>query len=333
MRKLQPDYVLLIILILILFCGLLADYLVIKELFIWLVIEDFRDIVKTLLGIQSTVAVLSFSILSLISSYTDKSYWGISIADYYSNKKNRIFKSKVIIALGLLFILISFFSLFFELYNFTVAIFVATLIIILCQTFNIYYIFNGDSAIQKDIEQMFYSEFDKKNNKTKKIELFNTYCTGWEKIILEQSEIDFEKYKLEFLQFLDYLLKEYDPNCIVCICNNTRVLVVSLLLSSKEIKKQQGILFLKSVYQTFWASIDSKQTNNSDFMKDFGIVANITKEFLEAIKIVPKNWLNSNFNWYEFTCYVDTVSITFKTKYRQQELDASLRIAILMGLL
>ena len=332
-RKIKADYYLLIILILILVCGAAADYLVKNALFILIIVEDLPDVIKTLLGIQATVAVLSFSLLSIIASYTDKSYWGILIADFYSNKKNKIFKSKFVISLGLFFILLSFFSLLFELYNFIIAVFIATMIIILWQTHNIYSVFKGDSVIQKDIENMFLSEFEKKNNTENKIELFNTFCNGWRKIILEQSEIDFEVYKLDFLNFIDYLLKEQNLDCINCVCNNARRLSISLLISSTEIKKQQGILFLRTVYQIFWLSIDKTQTNSQEYMKDFEIISNITKEFLEALKSLPKEWLNNNFDWYVFTSYIDTIAITYQTKSKQQEQKASLRIALLMGLL
>lgn len=333
MRNSNSEYILLIILILIFSIGIVADILVFKDICIWLVVEDLNDIIKTLLGIQSTVAVLSFSILSLISSYTDKSYWGISITDFYTNKKNKIFKSKVVISLGLCFIVISFFALFLEVYNFIIAVFISTIIIILWQTLNIYFVFNGDSAIQEDIENMFFSVFNNTNNKTEKIELFNTYCNGWEKIILEQSEIDFEKYKLDFLNFLNYLLEEKDADCIKSICNNARRISVSLLISSKEIKKQQGIQFLNLFYQTFWVSISDEILNNSSFMENFGIISDIIKEFLEAIKSVSKEWLSDNFDWFVFTEYIDTIAISFQTKTSQQELYASLRIALFMGLL
>ena len=333
MRKFKSDYILLIILLLIFSFGIIADILVINDIFVWLVVEDLSDIIKTLLGIQSTVAVLSFSILSLMSSYTDKSYWGVSIADYYSNRRNKIFKSKVVISLALCFILLSFFALFFEFYNFIIALFVSTILIILWQTLNIYFVFNGDSAIQDDIENMFLTVFNSINNKKDKIEFFNTYCKGWERIILEQSEIDFERYKLDFFNFLTYLLDEKDSDCITSICNNTRNISVSLLISSKETKKQQGILFLNIFYQTFWASIDNELLNNPDFMKDFGVISNIIKEFLETIRSISQEWLDNNFNWYVFTSYIDTIAISFQTKAKNQELDASLRIALLMGLL
>ena len=331
MRKIKPEYGLLIILILILVCGAVADFLVKNNIFILLVVEDLPDIIKTLLGIQSTVAVLSFSLLSIIASYTDKSYWGISIADFYSNKRNKIFKSKIVISLGLSFILISFFALIFELYNFIITVFIATIIIIFWQTHNIYFVFKGYSAIQEDIENMFFSEFENNNNTEKKIELFNTFCDGWKKIILEQSEIDFEAYKEHFVNFLDYLLKEKDSDCIKCICNNTRRLTVALIISSKGIKKQQGILFLRTVYQIFWLSIDKTQTNSQNYMKDFEIISNIINEFLEALKALSKEWLYNNFDWYVFTAYIDSIAITYQTKTKHQELESSLKIAFLMG--
>lgn len=332
MRHSKSDLILLIILILILVCGVIADFSVRLD-FYFIVVEDLHDIIKTLFGVQSTVAILSFSILSILGSYLDKSYWGISIADFYSNKKNKIFKSKTVIVLEFVFILFSFFSLLLEFYNFIISVFVSTIILILWQTYRIYFIFKGDSAVHNDIEDYFYSEFQEKNNSNRKIELLNTYCDGWESIILEQSESEFQKSQLRYLEFLDFLLEEENSDCIKCICNNTRRLTYVLLISSKNIKKQQGILFLQAVYQVFWLLKKNESYPKTKFMQDFEIISNIIQELLDALKSVPKEWFTDKFNWYIFISYIDTVAIEFKTNAKIQELDACLRISQLMGFL
>ena len=140
---------------LILMSGIIADIFVHNDFYL-LIVEDLRDFTKILLGIQATVAVLSLSILTLLGSFMDKSYWGISISDFYSNKKNPIFTSFTVIVLGLIFILIDILAIFLELYNFAIMIFVATVFVILWATANVYYVFKGETVIKKDIETANY---------------------------------------------------------------------------------------------------------------------------------------------------------------------------------
>ena len=96
MKKFVKDLFPWIILFLIITCGIIADVAV-QQGFCLLIVEDLRDIIKTLLGAQATIAVLSLSVLTLIGLFVDKSYWGISISDFYSNKKNPHFTSLSVI--------------------------------------------------------------------------------------------------------------------------------------------------------------------------------------------------------------------------------------------
>ena len=193
-------YIPWIITFFILLIGGIADYYVYKS-FPFVIVADLRDIVKIILGIQATIAVLSLSILTLLGSFVNKSYWGISISDFYSNKKNPKFKSLYVLFLGLVFIPIGLFAIIFKFYNFGMTVFIATLFIVLWNAKSIYFVFKGEDAVKKDIELMYDDTFKTENNKNKKMHLFETYCIGWKSIILEQSETDFQEYKKIFFNF------------------------------------------------------------------------------------------------------------------------------------
>ena len=77
-RDILP-YILIFLSILI---GIISDILTLNGIHI-LTIPDLRDICKTILSIQATIAVLSISILTVVGSFLDKSYLGISISDFY----------------------------------------------------------------------------------------------------------------------------------------------------------------------------------------------------------------------------------------------------------
>ena len=131
-----------ILLILFIAAGVISE-VAIKKGIHFLIVPDLLDISKVLLGIQATVAVLSLSVQALLGSFVDKTYWGISIADFYSNKKNPYFTSLTAIIITLILLVFSFFSLLYNKYNLIIMLFLATLFIILYTTIQIYQVFKG----------------------------------------------------------------------------------------------------------------------------------------------------------------------------------------------
>ena len=269
--------------------------------------------------------------MTLIGSFIDKSYWGISISDFYNNKKNPTFTSLTVITLGFAFIILGLVLLCLDFYNTAIMTFVATVFIILWATNNMYYVFKGDDAIKNDIENLYKKTFDSTNTK-EKLRLFTSYCRGWKAIIKEQSESNFQEYKDNFFNFFWRLLNEQDSICVKELCNLTQDLIRSLLISSNTEKKKQGIKFVNDVY--FGVKfINSHQFPDSEFMKEFVLISELIREFLDALKAAPRDWIEDNFDWYEFIGCIDTVAITFNTKARAPELTASLQISLQMGML
>lgn len=327
MRKFVKNLFPWIILFLVILSGIVADFAV-RQGVCLLIVEDLRDIIKALLGAQATIAVLSLSVLTLIGVFVDKSYWGISISDFYSNKKNPQFTSLTIILLGLIFMLLSVLALILNLYNTAIMIFVATLFIIIWSTKQIYHVFKGDKAVKMDIEKFFDETFESTSNE-KKMHLFETYCKGWKSIYMEQTEVDFQDYKETFFNFYWKLFKAGDSSIIKILCNSTKDLIEGLLISANNTKKKQGIKFIEDVYCAL-RLLDSKQFEDTSFLEEFVLLSDVVKEFLEALQNMPKDWIE-NFDWYSLTGSIDTFAIKFDTKAKFQELTASLQISLQMG--
>ena len=320
-----------IIIFLILATGIISDIFARNGIYL-LIVEDLRDFTKTLLGAQATVAVLSLSILTLLGSFMDKSYWGISISDFYSNKKNPVFTSFTVIILGLIFILFGISSILLKFYNLAIMIFVATVFIILCATKNVYYVFKGEGAIKNDIETLFEETFNAEGLLDSKLELFTKYCSEWKNLAQEQSESDFQEYKETFSKFFWILVKQENEDVIKSVCNILQNFVRSLLVSTKETKKKLGIKFLEEIYGTL-RYLNKGQFGDPTFMKEFVLISEVIREFLDGLQNLSKEWIENNFSWYEFTGNIDTIAINFETKAKKQELMASLQISLQMGLL
>ena len=299
-----------IITLFLLLLGIVADIFVYNG-FVLVVIDDLSSFVKSLLGIQATVAVLSLSILTLLSSFVDKSYWGISISDFYTNKKNPNFNSYYVICFVLASVPAGLFIIIFKLYNLEIMLFIASVFIILWSAKNIYYIFKGKEAVKNDIESMYEIKFKTENNINEKMILFKTYCTGWKSIIQSQSELDFQEYKDNYFKFYWILLKEQKSDCMKKLCNITQQLIKSLLIASYDSEKKRGIKFLDELYRSM-SYLNLKGFSSKEFLKEF---------------------IENNFDWYSFVGNVDTVAISFEIRAKQPELIASQRISLQMGLL
>jgi hypothetical protein len=296
------------------------------------IIEDLHGLVKSLLGIQATVAVLSLSILTLLSSFVDKSYWGISISDFYTNRKNPKFNSFSDICFVLASIPAGLFLIIFQLYNFEIMLFIATVFIILWSAKNIYFIFRGEEAVKKDIESMYEIKFRTEDNINEKIILFKTYCIGWKSIVQNQSELDFQEYKDNYFKFYWVLIKEQNSDCMKKLCSITQQLIKSLLIASNDSEKKRGIKFLEELYRLM-RYLKINDFSSKDFLKEFILVSEVIKEFLEALQTLSPKWIENNFDWYNFIGVVDTIAISFETKAKQSELIASQQISLQMGLL
>lgn len=318
-----------LLLFLFLIIGIIAE-VAIKEGIHLLIVPDLRDISKVLLGIQATVAVLSLSIQALLGSFVDKSYWGISVADFYSNKKNPYFSSLTTIILTLILVILSFFSLLYNKYNLIIMLFLATLFIIIYTTMQIYHVFKGENAIKKDIEEMYNKEFEPEKALSRKIELFKIYCNGWKNEITKQSGSSFQDSEKTFFILFDKLLIEKNEECIKIICQMSKELLCVLLSDSNDIKKKQGLKLLNLLY---FKMAFSDMPENAVFLQSFSLLSELIQDLLEALKEVSPQWLEENFDWYTFIGYVDTVAYRYDLNAKNDELTSSLRIAIQMGLL
>ena len=87
---------------------------------------------------------------------------------------------------------------------------------------------------------------------------------------------------------------------------------------------------MEEIYTGF-RYLDKGQFENPQFMKEFVLISEIIREFLEALQNLSKDWVENNFSWYAFTGNIDTLAINYETKAKQQELMASLQISLKMG--
>ena len=318
----------------ILLIGILADICV-RNGYVFIKVTDLRDVVKNMLGAQATVAVLSLSVLTLLGSFIDKTYYGIALSDFYSNRKNPFFTGFLVIAVSLVLLLLAIVLFFFHFYNIVIATFFATLTVIFLATKNVYYVFKGDNAIKEDIEGLFDSVFSASGVGEKKLELFEIFSLDWRDSAVLQTVTEFEKYKEKFIEMMLKLLNERNPKCTTAVCACTKPIVQGLLIDAEPTKKEQGILLLRDIY--IYASkfiVDLPNSEDKKFAySDFSLISEVIYDFLQALELTPREWLYS-FDWYNTLLRpIDTIAFVADTKAKNNELTASLQISLQMGLL
>ncbi len=169
--------------------GLMIDFGFFNKLH-KLIISDLHDIAKILVQIQATVALLSFSLLALIGSFLDKKFWGISVSDFYYNKKNPLLTTKVIIIIELGIIISSIYALLFNMYNLLFMLFFTTIFLIIYSLNNIYKIFAGSEAIEDEIKE-YLNDIYSSGSSQKIRDSIKCFFEDWEKSIIKQTQQDF----------------------------------------------------------------------------------------------------------------------------------------------
>lgn len=320
-----------LIIFLILIIGIISELVVYNDFYI-LVVPDLRDIVKNLFGVQATVAVLSISIQALLGSFVDKTYWGISFSDFYGNKKNPTFTNLISIIVVLVLLLLGLIFLLVKCYNIVIITFIATLFIIVYTTRNIYTVFKGEEEIKKDIQEWYNKQFSKKTCLKTKNETFKNFCNGWKSQIALQTDASFEEYRTAFQKWFWLLIKEQDTITIKNMCQIIQELFRCSLSCSNEKINKQTIMLINQIYYGM-ACQDTSQYNNTEFLKSFSLLSDIIQEYLKALKEISSEWLEENFDWYNFIGFVDTVTFRFNLDAKYDELISCHRIAIQMGIL
>lgn len=320
-------FILIIPSLIVIIAGLAVDFCV-NNGFYFLVVEDLRIITESLVAIHATIATLSLTMLTILCSFVDKSHLGVSVSDYYSNKKGK-FSNISIIFISLILIAASLFLLFYSHYNTIIFIFIFNLLLILIAIANVCNVFNGKNEIKEDIENYFENIFSSKNLK-KQLELFDSFCGEWKMTALSQSNAEIEFYKGKFTNYLFILLQVCNENSIKDICANVKSIGQNLLIDSRTEKKQQGIKFFTEIYSSLRCFLCKDDIDKQKFA-DFALISEVIDNFLDALRAIPENWIEDNFNWYLFIGNIDTIAIFINAKSKTAELNSSLNIASQMG--
>ena len=219
-------------------------------------------------------------------------------------------------------------SLLYERYNLIFMLFAAAIVIIIYEINNIYRILQGENSVRKDIENHLEEVFssDNENNKSS---YFKIFCRDWEATVFQQSDHEFLYYEELFQKYILLLLKSPKAETVTFVCKRLQSVINLLLTSKNEQHKIYAILLLDNILLKICRS---SETFNQVSFNNFSLLSGVVFNLCDAFKSISLEWIQT-FDWLSLLSKSDYLAITFNLNSKYLELDASNRIATVMGTL
>lgn len=282
------EIIVIISIIILIILGMLCDfYVLIKDTSI-IIIDDIESFSLTILQIQATVGTLIFTIIALIAGNISDSYMGISVSDFYLNKKPWKLTQKILIIISLVLCLLSIISYCFSLFNTVFYLFIATFIVILLSILQLYSAFIGRNKLHQEIESYVNYMLEKNVKIEKKINNFQFFVLDWIKIVDSQDKQSYNDFFNIFKKYVDTLLEDKSDETLLSIEQQCYDMSYCLLGSEKTKSKANGLEFIQEIYNKLWEFV-FKSINDNNFQTfkykyNFTFFSEICSELMQSIE-------------------------------------------------
>lgn len=290
-----------------------------------LYVLNFDSVSLTILSIQATVATLVLTILSLMANKMDASYMGVSINDFLLNIKPWLFKQKRIIIAEIALIVGNVFVHMIGWYNFVVAVFIVSMLLVIISVTEIYEAFLGSEKINEEIEAYlkdngFTPNNHNKEEKSKKksqansahTQKLNSLTYQWKNEITSQSETLYEKYINVFNILFPYDFAENRRELL----NQCVKLSRALFTAHSEEASLRGIEFVSNCYTQEWLYIRDHEEMDGP---KFNLFDQIFEDFIAGFSEISIKKLEQSFHWWYFTETIIQNALFLKERTQSQE--------------
>lgn len=290
-----------------------------------LYVLNFDSVSLTILSIQATVATLVLTILSLMANKMDASYMGVSINDFLLNIKPWLFKQKRIIIAEIALIVGNVFVHMIGWYNFVVAVFIVSMLLVIISVTEIYEAFLGSEKINEEIEAYlkdngFTPNNHNKEEKSKKksqansahTQKLNSLTYQWKNEIISQSETLYEKYINVFNILFPYDFAENRRELLNQCVKLSRV----LFTAHSEEASLRGIEFVSNCYTQEWLYIRDHEEMDGP---KFNLFDQIFEDFIAGFSEISIKKLEQSFHWWYFTETIIQNALFLKERTQSQE--------------
>ena len=283
----------------LLFSGFCFDCLVRNDI-IKISMDEYRDYMLAILGIQATVSTLTIALVALISNNICETYMGIAVSDYYLNIRPYIFKQKIIIFSSIILIPLSCTFYIVKWYGLVFGIFWTTIFLVYLSVIEIYLLFRGLQKAQEEIE-LYVSEVvmqpisnKKRYDKIKNI--LSPFIKNWSNICNSQTQNEYDRYKTIFMTAFDFLI-EFDAQKSTPILEGYCEKHISALIQDEGVKiKGCGIEMLVDVYEHL-RKITTSDEFNGEISDSFNLFDKLAQKLYDALKSMSLPSIETTFNW------------------------------------
>lgn len=119
--------------------------------FLNLTFQNREDLFLTLFSVQASVSTISIAIVSIIAGVLNDTIYGISVSQYVTSLRFRIFKHKTLIIASLILVLLNYLCVSYTLFNCSISLFAVSIAINILLVHNVCAIFMGKESIKFSI--------------------------------------------------------------------------------------------------------------------------------------------------------------------------------------
>lgn len=163
------------------------------------------DASLVILQIHGTISTLSITVITLINGSLKDSLYGISVTDFFMNRKPHILTQKRNMIITFLSVIVSFIMHLYGMRWMVLAIYFSEIVLIIYSSLMMYAAFRGLEEIDRQIRQYVVSFFDANNDIEEKKQMLNAFINDWI-IIKDQNIVERERYKKIYDYAIDKLL-------------------------------------------------------------------------------------------------------------------------------
>ena len=276
--------------------GIISDCLVSKGV-VFVYVNNINGLSLTLLQIQAAITTLTITIIALLSGSISDSYMGIPLSMYYLEIRPCILKQKRVICIEFVGLICNVFMHIFSAYNVVIAVFLASMILILISVFEIYEIFKGRHQALEEIESYVYNQIEIKKDC---YGLGKNLIYDWKNVAVLQTEDEFERYWKIYFKLIEVILSKYKD---IDQVNDLSEEFASFLLTHESDKcRINGIKFIQDFYENIWLWINLNKEVATEIGKPVELLTRVDHEWLCAFNLLDAEQVeNMGFRYEHFS--------------------------------
>lgn len=294
-RSANPAEIIALLLIGLLFvCGCFFDCQIARGVSLHPV-KNLDGLSQVLLQIQGTVVSLTISVVALLSGNIKDSTLGVSLTDYYLNKRPWFFKQYRIIIASLALLAVNVLIHTWSFYNLVLCLFIVSFILVLMSIQEIYSVFRGRYSIDQEMEQYVKEVFDQDGNDDEQYSLMESLTDDLAREA-KGNAIEYERYCQVYLYGCRQLLKKKNSvsgaesdhlsgSCqetVSAIQKTGQRWIYSLFSTKEPAQIQQGFEFLYQLYSMIWKSINNAEETKES--ADFHLFRDVYGEIVSSLR-------------------------------------------------